>query len=120
MCRVIEKGTKNWKEKRERQLAKLAPNFVAHGHKKAGDKLVSQCLEGNAWHADHIVPVYKGGGLCQLENLRTLCVPCHSVSHTLTHAHLISPRNHLMSCCRITCLSGHQVWDIQPLWLALH
>lgn len=28
---------------------------------------------------DHIVPVVEGGGSCGLENLRTLCVPCHQV-----------------------------------------
>lgn len=27
------------------------------------DKLVNEPIEGNAWHADHIVPVYKGGGM---------------------------------------------------------
>lgn len=26
------------------------------------DKLVHEPTEGNAWHADHIIPVYKGGG----------------------------------------------------------
>ena len=40
---------------------------------------VNHCVEGNAWHADHIRPVYKGGGLCDLDNLRTLCLPCHAV-----------------------------------------
>lgn len=30
-----------------------------------------------AWDADHIVPVVEGGGLCGLENYRTLCHPCH-------------------------------------------
>ena len=30
--------------------------------------------------ADHIVAVYQGGGLCDLDNLRTLCVVCHAVS----------------------------------------
>ncbi len=30
-----------------------------------------------AWDADHIVPVAEGGGLCGLENYRTLCHPCH-------------------------------------------
>ena len=29
------------------------------------------------WDADHIVPVIEGGGECTLENLRTLCLPCH-------------------------------------------
>ena len=29
------------------------------------------------WHADHIVPVVHGGGACGLENLQTLCAPCH-------------------------------------------
>lgn len=31
------------------------------------------------WDADHIVPVSEGGGECSLENMRTLCVPCHQV-----------------------------------------
>ena len=43
------------------------------------DTWLMQVLEGNAWHADHIIPVYAGGGMCQLDNLRTLCVPCHQV-----------------------------------------
>lgn len=29
------------------------------------------------WEADHITPVIEGGGLCGLDNYRTLCVPCH-------------------------------------------
>ena len=29
------------------------------------------------WDADHIVPVYAGGGECDLSNLRTLCLKCH-------------------------------------------
>ena len=29
------------------------------------------------WDADHIVPVVEGGGECDLENLRTLCLCCH-------------------------------------------
>ena len=29
------------------------------------------------WDADHIRPVAEGGGQCDLENLRTLCLPCH-------------------------------------------
>lgn len=33
--------------------------------------------DGHAWEADHIVPVIEGGGLCGLENYRTLCLTCH-------------------------------------------
>ena len=29
------------------------------------------------WDADHIRPVAEGGGQCDLDNLRTLCVACH-------------------------------------------
>ena len=29
------------------------------------------------WLADHIVPVCKGGGLCDVNGYRVLCLPCH-------------------------------------------
>jgi 5-methylcytosine-specific restriction enzyme A len=29
------------------------------------------------WDADHIVPVIEGGGECDLENMRTMCLRCH-------------------------------------------
>ena len=31
------------------------------------------------WDADHILPVAEGGGECDLSNMRTLCLKCHSV-----------------------------------------
>ncbi len=33
------------------------------------------------WDADHIVAVAEGGGECDLDNLRTLCLQCHR-AHT--------------------------------------
>ena len=33
------------------------------------------------WDADHILPVAEGGGECGLENLRTLCLRCHTKRH---------------------------------------
>ncbi len=32
------------------------------------------------WDADHVVPVAEGGGECDLANMRTLCLKCHSVA----------------------------------------
>jgi 5-methylcytosine-specific restriction protein A len=29
------------------------------------------------WDADHVLPVAEGGGECDLENIRTLCLICH-------------------------------------------
>ena len=34
-------------------------------------------LRRNLWDADHILPVCQGGGECDLENMRTLCLKCH-------------------------------------------
>jgi 5-methylcytosine-specific restriction enzyme A len=34
-------------------------------------------LRRNLWDADHILPVCKGGGECDLGNMRTLCLKCH-------------------------------------------
>lgn len=31
------------------------------------------------WEADHILPVFKGGGACGLDNFQTLCVKCHKI-----------------------------------------
>jgi len=31
------------------------------------------------WAADHIIPVWKGGGECGLDNYQTLCESCHNV-----------------------------------------
>ncbi|KAH6801112.1 SNF2 domain-containing protein / helicase domain-containing protein / HNH endonuclease domain-containing protein [Perilla frutescens var. hirtella] len=67
-------------EKREAYIKKLAPNIAKRNKMLA--KLVQDPTEGNAWHADHIVPVYKGGGECRLENMRTLCIACHAAVTT--------------------------------------
>jgi len=34
---------------------------------------------GLFWQMDHRVPVAEGGGSCGMDNLRTLCTPCHAV-----------------------------------------
>lgn len=39
--------------------------------------LASVKVRRSLWDADHIVPVAEGGGQCDLDNIRTLCLPCH-------------------------------------------
>jgi len=49
---------------RKRELDSLAEHGMIHQRRKSW------------WEADHIVPVVEGGDSC-LENIRTLCIPCH-------------------------------------------
>ncbi|KAH9519017.1 Swi SNF matrix associated, actin dependent regulator of chromatin [Bulinus truncatus] len=44
---------------------------------KQRQKMVENPQAGQFWHVDHITPVWQGGGMCDLDNLRTLCTPCH-------------------------------------------
>jgi len=44
------------------------------------------------WDADHIVPVIEGGGECDLENMRTLCLSCHRQQTLLLRCRLLRPR----------------------------
>ncbi|PVH65178.1 hypothetical protein PAHAL_2G436900 [Panicum hallii] len=74
-CKLVKHIKPLPMEKREEYIQKAAPNIASR--KKLLDKLVREPTDGNAWHADHIIPVYKGGGECKLENMRTLCVACH-------------------------------------------
>ncbi|KAL8559599.1 hypothetical protein ACOMHN_008310 [Nucella lapillus] len=40
-------------------------------------QMIARPYEGLFWHVDHIRPVWEGGGQCDMDNLRTLCTPCH-------------------------------------------
>ncbi|XP_060588845.1 DNA annealing helicase and endonuclease ZRANB3-like [Ruditapes philippinarum] len=44
---------------------------------KIKEQMVRKPTAGQFWHADHIKPVWEGGGQCDIDNLRTLCVICH-------------------------------------------
>jgi 5-methylcytosine-specific restriction enzyme A len=42
------------------------------------------------WDADHIVPVVEGGGECDLQNIRTLCLKCHRQATAELRSRLLS------------------------------
>jgi 5-methylcytosine-specific restriction endonuclease McrA len=50
------------------------------------------------WDADHILPVAEGGGQCDLDNLRTLCVPCHREATAQLRQRLARQSNPLSAC----------------------
>jgi 5-methylcytosine-specific restriction enzyme A len=41
---------------------------------------LKQMIRRTLWDADHVLPVAEGGGECDLENIRTLCLRCHRLS----------------------------------------
>ncbi|MBY0424630.1 MAG: HNH endonuclease [Cytophagales bacterium] len=60
--------------------------YIVKGDTKAIREILYQIDKGfcrccgvydEFWEADHIIPVYEGGGACFLDNLQTLCKDCH-------------------------------------------
>lgn len=68
-------------DRRAAKLAEVAPSLAAIGELAA--RIVERPTEGMFWQADHVVPVFEGGGMCGLDNLQTLCTSCH---RSKTHA----------------------------------
>lgn len=52
---------------------------IGPGEKRVRDEMRGRGFRPGValWEMDHITPVIEGGGGCGLDNLRTLCVPCH-------------------------------------------
>lgn len=46
----------------------------------------------HTWEADHETPVIEGGGEIGMDNIRTLCVPCHHVQTKMLHQRLSDKR----------------------------
>ena len=44
------------------------------------------------WDADHIQSIRDGGGLCGMDNYRTLCIPCHKEETKKLHKRMAEAR----------------------------
>ncbi|NXJ02358.1 ZRAB3 endonuclease, partial [Psophia crepitans] len=55
----------------------LESSWMSHLPLGQLNEMITNPTEGQFWQADHIRPVYSGGGQCSLENLQTLCTVCH-------------------------------------------
>lgn len=64
----IDTNRAYWELKRARGARRLA---------LAADWGLQGLTRRSLWDADHVLPVVEGGGECDLENLRTLCLKCH-------------------------------------------
>ncbi|EPT28685.1 SWI2/SNF2-containing protein [Toxoplasma gondii ME49] len=82
-CVALLAGVKSMREEGRNAAAigefifSFAPTFRAFPTLAA--LLIREPVDGNAWHADHIIPVHQGGGLCDLTNVQTLCRACHQL-----------------------------------------
>ena len=72
----------------ERLNALCNTNWKLPKNMHALERLLHSPKEGDFWQADHIIPVVEGGGDCSLDNLRTLCTPCHQNETLLLHHRL--------------------------------
>lgn len=63
----------------QRLNALLNANWKLPKTRQATDRLLSDPQESDFWQADHELAVAAGGGSTGLDNLRTLCTPCHCV-----------------------------------------
>lgn len=66
-------------EPSERLNALMSAKWKLPRHPKALQNLLHQPKESDFWQADHILAVAEGGGDAGLDNLRTLCTPCHQL-----------------------------------------
>lgn len=57
-------------------FAQRYPMLLRHA-RRPDEPLAHRIVRGSLWAADHIVPVAEGGGECDLDNFRILCLDCH-------------------------------------------
>jgi len=61
----------------ERLNALLNAKWKLPQTRQSTDRLLNDPKESDFWQADHELAVAEGGGSTGLDNLRTLCTPCH-------------------------------------------
>lgn len=60
-------------------FARCDPSYLRQLVEERDKRVCSECgMKATRWEMDHIIPVSKGGGLCELHMYQTLCIDCHN------------------------------------------
>ena len=77
VCAMCGLDTERWAGERRREWDRIKREKDVDAYRTFRENNALFFSRTTYWDADHIVPVVEGGGLCGLENYRTLCIPCH-------------------------------------------
>ena len=79
ICKICNIDTKQIARDANNMTGVDKNNFLTQYNISLKRKIWIKKHGGGLWDADHIVPVKDGGGLCGLDNMRTLCISCHKI-----------------------------------------
>ena len=79
ICAICNIDTKKIAKEALKLKGKEREQFLINNNISLKRKIWKRKYGGGLWDADHIISVKDGGGECGLENLRTLCIPCHKL-----------------------------------------
>lgn len=79
ICKICGIDTKNLAKTALSLFGEVREQFLKDNSISLKRKIWIRKHGGGLWDADHILPVKDGGGMCGLENIRTLCIKCHKL-----------------------------------------
>lgn len=85
ICAICNVNTKNTAKIANSLTGDAKNNYLKDNNISLKRKIWVNKHGGGLWDADHIMAVKDGGGLCGLDNLRTLCIKCHKVITASSH-----------------------------------
>lgn len=119
----LPKGKKRWSSKMCRDTA-VTKFFIIKGDNfiirkelfKLERGICQKCgVYSDNWEADHILPVFKGGGGTELDNFQTLCICCHFYKTSIYNAfHQRAYSSHATEICCILFLNEFGAFSSIP------
>lgn len=77
VCSLCNADTKVIAKNARKLHGKELINYLEQHSIKSTRKIHARKHGGGLWDADHTIAVINGGGLCGMDNIRTLCIACH-------------------------------------------